>query len=106
MNCKPGDLAIIVNCVRDVELNGRLVEVIFEENVSEWVAPDGFIWWDAAVNRSCAVRSLGLAFDYGTGAPTEYALFEARCVKPLRDPGDDAVDETLLRLPSPAKEPA
>ena len=40
----------------------------------------------------------------GGGRVIVLAAFDSD-LRPIRDPGDDAVDETLLRLPAPAAQP-
>lgn len=106
MNCKPGDLAVIRGCVEYPEENGRLVVVIEHVPGNEWEAPDGhWFAWDGQT-PSTAVESCGSPFDALSDAASMFAVFETCRVFPIRDPGEDAVDETLLWLPSPHKEAA
>lgn len=91
MNCKPGDLAVIIRSEAGNE--GKILRVIrFVGEVPGWVGSDR---WETDTlvpgklgGWSCAVQDSNL--------------------RPIRDPGDDAVDETLQRLPAPhrAKETA
>lgn len=87
MNCKPGDLAIVVaigvnpRCPPRV---GAIVKVGHASSVwpEHWVLDPPVI--DPADGCMVHVKDAHL--------------------RPIRDPGDDAVDETLLRLPSPRQE--
>lgn len=77
MNCKPGDFAVVVNLTND-DLRpylGRIVEV--ESLVDEWC-------W-----KTHPELEPGRAVYDGA-------------LRPFRDPGEDAVDETLQRLPAPS----
>ena len=94
MNCKPGDLAVIVR--DDTPENvGKLVLV--KERGSEWE-------WDPQPHWAC--KALGspvvaLVVD-DERQPTGFTRLEPEPeipdadLCPLRHPGDDAVDETLL----------
>lgn len=83
MNCKPGDLAIVIrDC--DGHHQGKIVTVV-----------------DGACRPSHWLTDPKLIDPSGL-------LVEAHDsdLRPIRDPGDDAVDETLLWLPLPTKEHA
>jgi len=93
MNCKPGDLAVIVRSRAGNE--GRLVTCLRLANKAEadtagFAQDAGPIW---VVDRQ--LNTL-----YGFPA----TLAHDNNLRPIRDPGDDAVDETLLRLPAPSTE--
>jgi hypothetical protein len=83
MNCKPGDLAVIV---RKSKLIGLLVNVVgpaLDGELGVWtVEPLRPIPCPAAGGWKCADHNL----------------------RPIRDPGEDARDETLNWLPVPTKE--
>ena len=83
MNCKPGDLARIVTAG---PFQDQLI-VVTEVYFSPW----GWIWdYEGPLKRlPNGDRQTGF-FDH--------------VLRPIRDPGDDAVDETLLRQPTPTKE--
>lgn len=91
MNCKPGDLAVIVSCqdsfwAKDI---GRLVTVVraWGDGVSWLIKPidgRGFVTADG--------RRVEMAGDYDSN------------LRPIHDPGEDARDETLEWLPVPAKQ--
>lgn len=59
MNCKPGDLAVIVG---NSKLAGRLVEVLFAAPAHVFRLPDGHIHDGCAPNCWC-IRSLGSPFE-------------------------------------------
>lgn len=97
MNCKKGDLAIIVKSWAGNE--GKIVRCLHLDAVRsryENVAPGGFcyppepIW---IIDRQI----------YGwDGSMSDYIADSQ--LRPIRDPGDDAVDEMLLlRIPSPSE---
>jgi len=76
MNCKPGDLAIVVYCINSANL-GRVLRVVrpFPLFADAWEVEgqDSGKW----------------AFD--------------SWLRPIRNPGDDAQDETLQWLPVPSQ---
>lgn len=85
MNCKPGDLAVIVNGgYFDRHLIGKIVRVLAisqkEPNICwSYDGPRLSTVWGAVI---------GLADEM---------------LRPIRDPGDDATDETLTWLPVPSR---
>ena len=107
MNCRPGDLAMVVHPT----LFGRLVNVMYAAPVGRnYVLPDGFRARRDGPN--CFVcESLGPLFDAPvnmedgstTRRLTRYASIQDRWLKPLRDPGDDASDESLSWCHAPEK---
>jgi hypothetical protein len=87
MNCKPGDLAIIVKSMAGNE--GRVLRVLrFIGEVEHWVGHDR---WEVDVVLACA-----------TGETTNTC--QDSILRAIRDPGDDATDETLEWLPVPGKQ--
>ena len=104
MNCKPGDLAITVGYHPAYpHLTGRLVDVVEAAPVGvDFKLPDGkshspcgpgewVIRFQSPVNLHAARgRSNGF-----------YACTHDRNLRPIRDPGEDAVDEVLQRIGSP-----
>lgn len=87
MNCKPGDLAYIVNCTIP-ENNDHFVTVVrlAEELTKQNHQP---IW---VVESASLVRnSLGRLVMEGTIQDCK--------LRPLRDPGDEAKDQMLRPLP-------
>ena len=97
MNCKPGDLAYVIRSAAGNE--GKPVQVInadvFELPGDLGLARYGHLW---------RVRS-GLPFNsLLTIAPGEEFVFPDAWLRPIRDPGNDARDETLEWLPVPSRE--
>ena len=83
MNCKPGDLAVIVRS-HDVRNIGKFVRVLRSY-------PRKDSWW-----MVCQSVLHGQFSDWPAGA--EVATYDA-FLRPIRDPGDDARDESLAWLP-------
>ena len=101
MNCKPGDLAVIVGAKQAPQNNGRIVEVVR-------AFPTGEVWGNN-MKRGPApawiVRSTGTPLVMKTEnvltGRTWFRLvqerpYSDRCLRPIRDAGDDAVDEMVL----------
>jgi hypothetical protein len=82
MNCKPGDLAIIVRSTCGNE--GRIVRCIRLLGFLPSIAPDGkqIRDWSWVVDRQIPDWSGRMCRDVHDGQ-----------LRPIRDPGDDAVDE-------------
>lgn len=94
MKCQPGDLAIVVNdCSMPIN-NGRLVRVVRKADPREYFNPN--VDWDcAAVSPIWVIRGhLAEPGNEGFG-------YRDSELMPIRDPGDDAQDETLGWLPVP-----
>jgi hypothetical protein len=96
MNCKPGDMAVVVRIPSpEAERNlGMLVRVVRAapslstlDSYRDW-------WMCEALSPFIGWRS-GVRLDVPAG--TECAVPDA-VLKPLQDPGDDAVDEMVLKL--------
>lgn len=108
MNCKPGDLAVVV---RPHFRHGAIVSVLRECSPKERDAlialerewgECGFVWLCGMVTGSRGV-------DNATGRaaylyPGDEAWIADKYLRPIRDPGDDAKDETLQWLPVPSTE--
>lgn len=89
MNCKPGDLAVAIKSEAGNE--GRIMTCIrFLGSVRGYFGDD---YWE--VDRS-------LPGKFGNMEP----IFRDSGLRPIRDPGDDATDETLLWCGAPTKEVA
>lgn len=96
MNCKPGDLAIVVKSTCGNE--GKIVRCLGLIGKSHTFRnPDGSL-------DVCGKWQIDRPLKNYGGVMVLYANDSA--LRPIRDPGDDAVDETLLRLPSPRQEVA
>ena len=103
MNCKPGDLAVIVRDL-DAPLNiGRLVHVLGRGDRKDFypcpTPQSGFEWVVRPVKKIIGWDdAFQLVDDCGD------CLFPDADLRPIRDPGDDAKDETLSWLPVPSTE--
>jgi len=86
MNCCKGDLAMTVGAPMD---NDLLVDVLEEREVHAVYGP---MW---------LVRSLGSKFHIDPGVRDAFAIWPDCMLRPIRHPGDDAVDEMVLRKPVP-----
>ncbi|WP_422096874.1 hypothetical protein [Variovorax sp.] len=90
MNCQPGDLARVIDTpgtrhVGHVDRFLRLTE--------SYTGPRGVACW---LYEGPMLRCM-----CPCGSPIE--SFADEVLRPIRNPGDDAVDETLLRLPAPTQ---
>lgn len=108
MNCKPGDLAVIVGAKEAPQNNGRIVEVVR-------AFPIGEVWGNN-MKRGPApawiVRSTGTPLVMKTEnvltGRTWFRLvqerpYSDRCLRPIRDHGDDATDEMVLLVGMPGE---
>lgn len=86
MNCVKGDLAMTHGAPMD---NDLLVDVL---ELSEMHRVFGQMW---------LVRSLGSKFHIDPGVRHACAIWPDCMLRPIRHPGDDAVDETLLMFRIP-----
>ena len=96
MNCKPGDLAYIVGSVY-AENNGRIVSVL-SASAAEPQCADV---WNIECRTPLSVRNRG-----GKTVQRLAATCPDKLLRPIRDPGDDAVDQTLNWLSVPESEAA
>jgi len=88
LNCKPDDLAVIVNAFIPENI-GRLVKVLYA--VDEDFLGLGVIW----LIENVGAPSPSIGFD----TPQKQGTSPDAWLRPIRDPGDDAVDETLINNP-------
>lgn len=100
MNCKPGDLAVIVKSRAGNE--GRFVEVV-NGDVERLPGDLGM----ASFGPLWRVRSYGSIRSSWGWLHEEFAFPDA-WLRPIRNPGEDAKDETLQwkEVPAKQKEPA
>ncbi len=94
MNCKPGDLAIIIASSAGNE--GKIVRCVRLIKAKDyWYKPSGQRYEDATweIDRLLPDYAGQLGRTIGDSQ-----------LRPIRDPGDDATDETLLWLPVPSRE--
>jgi len=89
MNCEPGDLAVITKSWAGNE--GRIVRVVcWIGKIDGWSNSDR---WEIEAERPLISSKGRLHFH----APDSF-------MRPIRDPGEDARDETLQWLPVPSIE--
>lgn len=82
MNCKPGDLAFYIG--NDLSQRGRIVRCIEIHPFSN------------LIRVTCWVTEPSLPLEDGT---MSLGVHDS-ALRPIRDPGDDAVDESKAWLPS------
>lgn len=92
MNCKPGDLALVV-CSDYPDTLGRICLVLKTHDVDKegdwcWLCrfPSPVTWQEEDTFRDEKGRS---------------GMIPDAWLRPIRDPGEDATDETLGWVPSP-----
>lgn len=91
MNCKPGDIAVLINTPPEfTEHIGMVVRVVRLAHVASSIGP-GWIYEGRPILLPSGTPVVGI---------------EDAFLRPLRDPGDSAVDEMLLLVGSPTKETA
>lgn len=109
MNCKPGDFAMIVAPHQRPGVLVSVVEDCSAEDLNALSAsePDwlkaGHIWACRLIGGSSGVDIEALHSSYLL--PGDEVWVADQFLRPIRDPGDDAVDETLQRLPAPIIQP-
>lgn len=98
MNCKPGDLAVVIKS--DAGNEGVILRCIRLSGVASWLGPRG------ETTLSPVWKVDRLLTDWQGASNDEIADDQLR---PIRDPGDDAIDESkawLPPVPLPAIEPS
>lgn len=104
MNCKPGDLARLVNLPRALSnAADRFVKLKDQPPV----LIDGDMGWELEervnFNMHGQATRNGVLFMHGDAV--YFDVMQDRYLRPIRDPGDDAVDEMVQRLGKPAARP-
>lgn len=103
MNCKPGDLAYVIRSETGLNL-GRVVRVVrIHDSVTHDL--DGVALHGRTLGRLRWVLEKPLRSWRGDVMEPLYTCADCS-LRPIRDPGDDARDETLNWLPVPVKESA
>lgn len=103
MKCKPGDIAYIT---RQPYL-GHFVTVLRWQPHGKHVLPDGFPGYVNGEGCWVCEKHVGtfsapvLKGGEKSYRDTRYAAIEDRDLRPIRDPGDDAIDEIVQRVGSP-----
>ena len=100
MNCRPGDLAVIV---RNSRWLGWIVEVVSAAPQVPFVAPDGTKFGADRGSNDWLIKA-PRPFGKNPLTVSCYATVPDSALRPIRDPGEDAQDEMLR--PLPIKEPA
>ena len=95
MNCKPGDLALVIRPLKSCPNSlGMVVEVIGVD--ARFPFPGG-VQPGALIRAATELRDMA-------GLMTHQGWCRQSSLRPIRDPGDDAKDETLQWLPVPTSE--
>ena len=105
LRCKEGDLAVIVHEEIGCESNiGRLVYVIRRaEPYSDFDPMDE--WWIESASDSPLVFLWINEIPRQTGCDSNPVKHSDRWLRPIRDPGEFAVDEMVRKLPKPMSQP-
>lgn len=102
MRCEPGEIALVV-CGENV---GAVVRVIRASSLERLVQAasgiDGHVWDCEALSRLKMWR--GGLIQEKDAMPGAVVQFHDAFLRPIRDPGDDAQDESLSWLPVPMPE--
>lgn len=88
MNCKPGDLAVIRGTHPIVELHGVMLTCV---EFLGAVEGERDVWQFNFAGGRAHIDDHGKAWSHG--------LIQDRHIRPIRDQGDDAVDESKAWLP-------
>jgi len=100
LNCRPGDLAVIVKVIRTPSLLGRIVKCVRLLNEGERV--DGYFWIKRREN-AWLVESCGGPMEWAGDFVMRRALAD-EFLRPIRD--SDEPDETLQWVDVPSKQTA
>lgn len=104
MNCKPGDLAVTHSMLIPSN-NDRLVNVLRMAEEHECGGSSDLAWICESLGSPMQCQSIGGVDMH----PRLVRPISDQCLRPIRDPGDDALDESRAWLPSvplPAVAPA
>lgn len=107
LNCKPGDLARIVGNAAEVfgTTQDAFVTVVERAPVGGCQLPDGV--WSKCTNPAAWVIEFGSPVVIRMGKTVRqarYAVCPDSHLRPIRDPGADARDETLEWTPVPTRQ--
>ena len=99
MNCKPGDIAIIVTS--HPKFNGRIVEVLFAPPSVRFNLPDGYPAVGRLTEPAWVIKAVGFPWtaelENGGKRSAWYGVGPDRALRPLRD-DPDAVDADIKEL--------
>lgn len=105
LNCKPGDLAVVVKAPTRTEFLGRVCTVLWAAPAHErFRLPDDYLHDPAGEGRWVVEFASPIKVEVTGGfRVTPFAAVRDECLTPIRDPGEDAVDEILQLVGSPNK---
>ena len=91
MNCKPGDLAVVIGGAFSPQNIGAIVKVI--KLLPNGGVLDGKAWFPTSSCPTWLVESCGKKLTWGHHKPSLRRAYSDRCLRPIRD--QDGDDETL-----------
>lgn len=98
MNCKPGDLAVLVGLKPQlIEAVGRIVQLKNQPPITINCEPCWELTEPVNFNMRASGTSHGMRFE--AGEAVYFDVIRDKHLRPIRDPGDDAEDESLTWLP-------
>lgn len=102
MNCKPGDLAIIVGATKAPDNNGKIVEVVRPAVAGEVmfglrVRPREASWIVRSIGSPLTITLAGIPYQ------SHERPYQDRFLRPIRPQPDDATDEMVLIAGKPAE---
>lgn len=98
MNCKPNDLAVIVACPEAPQNIGAIVEVIRRSEPCPCGCTERFVCW---IVKARGRKLAGFGGYFNELSYTDESNVQDAYLRPIRDPGDEAVDETLIYVGDP-----
>jgi hypothetical protein len=109
MNCKQGDLARIVRPSPRVKepMLDRLCVVLRAAHSGDNEMPDGYLVENTNDTPSWVIElssDIHAMTSRRRWRKTRFGVIDDASLRPIRDPGDDATDETLLWQPVPSRE--
>lgn len=108
MNCKPGDMAFVMgSSKKHPSTEGIIVEILYASTVGYFTLPCGTPTFNSYSGAPCWVvkfqRPLPIRWSDGKLRDATHATCPDKRLRPIRNPGDDARDETLEWLPVPSR---
>jgi hypothetical protein len=107
MNCKPGDLAVVVNS--RFGNGGKLVRVLRPSNGNglpigtRYQDSRGTMWFMDSQAFAWEVEALGTKLRKSSGSDHRFCDAGDSFLRPIRPHGDDAQDESFRWAPAPEK---
>lgn len=103
MNCKPGDLAVIV--ASKTGNAGLIVEVLRPASFEVARLPENGFLYEAG-GPAWVIKSMGTLLKHMHKKASPWACVMDSSLRPIRPQPDDAVDEVIQRIGTPHKEVA